>query len=120
VFTAHYNFRWGHPEGQNGIQLMAVGLMESRQSSRTQGQVRFQTTSTEEVNIKVKDTIIQSSGDEGVQVSNKIRADGQAADCRGTVRSTKDQGDAGERRWCKEGKGPDPVRDYEVWKEQTM
>jgi hypothetical protein len=74
---------------------MAVGLMESRQSSRTQRQARFQTTSTEEVNIKVKDTRIQSSGDEGVQVSNKIRADGQAADCRGTREVNQRPG----RRW---------------------
>ena len=46
----------------------------------------------------------------------------KAADCRGTVRSTtKGQGDAGERRCCKEGKGPDPVRDYEsLEKEETL
>jgi hypothetical protein len=45
--------------------------------------------STEEVNIEVKDTRIQGGGDEGVLVSNKIWADGQAADCRDSVRSTK-------------------------------
>lgn len=71
----NFHFRWGRRiEGRTELQLGEVGSTESTQCWQAQRHAQFQrlSTSTEEVNIEVKDTRIQGgSGDEGVLVSNK-------------------------------------------------
>ena len=50
----------------------------------------------------------------------RTQADGKAADRRDSVRSTKSSRTLGRGECCKEGKGSDPERDYEVSKEEKI